>query len=147
MRILEKILCFVLVLTILLIPACSGSAKKKQSETGRYQEKDISPPIEGQFSSFVTADDRIICFDFGLRNRYESHDMGETWQESMGPGADTNRYEFVSSLSLLNDDSLVVFIPDEGLRIIMQDGTEQEIIISDIDNAITSGQATTVTLL
>ena len=116
---LKKLIYFVLAASFLLMTACNAggnSEQKAPEQAGRYVESDITPPIDGRFMSFSGRDGTLVCFDDGLRNRYESADGGASWSLTPGPGRDTDRYMTIRSGAMLQDGSLLVFLQDLDKR-------------------------------
>lgn len=146
----KRTFCLLLACSILLLTACSGKSNENTQtpqSSGRYVEKDITPPIEGQFASFLTAEEAIVCYSAGLKSRYESVDGGQTWKETPGPGAQSERYRDVSAGTLLNDGRLLVYVPEEGLLMIGADGGSQPYPVAEIDGAIAKGDTVMISLL
>lgn len=147
---LKQTFCLLLACSFILITACGGKNNENTQtgeSSGRYVEKDITPPVDGQFASFLTEDETIVCFNEGLKNRYESTDGGQTWAETPGPGAQSERYRDVTSGTLLNDGRLLVFVPGEGLLIVDADGSSQPYPVAEIDEAIAKGDNVMISLL
>jgi len=141
MRHFRKILFLLLAISLMLTAACgSGSEKSVIGEDGRFVELDITPPIEGLFSSYLSDDGKIVCFDEGLANRYESADGGATWSVSPGPGKNTDRYLYHQGGALLPDGSLLVYIQGEGLIIVAPDGSGKPYPVGDLDKTIADGE-------
>ena len=151
MKLSRQIICFSMALCLLFISACSGGNKGGDTENpsarGRYVESDITPPIDGQFSNLITQDGVIVCFNEGLKTRCESSDGGNTWNMSPGPGANTDRYRNVSSGTLMPDGSLLVFMQDEGLAMIMPDGESVPYPVDDIDKAVAEGETVMMSII
>ena len=149
MRLLRRTLCFALAGIILLAAGCSGvsGAEKDRKSEGRYVESDITPPLSGRFTSFLSADGVIVCFDEGLITRYESADGGETWSETPGPGRNTDRYRAIQDSTMLQDGSLLVYIQGEGLLSLAPDGSSSPYAIDIIDQAIADGSSLIIYLL
>jgi len=147
---MKKILCLILAASLLFLAACSGNRNEKengQTIPGRYVESDITPPTEGRFISFLTLDDVIVCLDEGLKTRYESADGGESWSELPGPGGNTDRYSGVQAGTLLNDGSLLIYMPGEGLVTVAQDGSSKPFPVDEIDKTISGGENVSISLL
>ena len=125
----------------------SGSVASGISAQGRYMEIDISPPIDGRFTSFLGANGEIICFDTGLTVRYESVDNGETWASSPGPFAGSENPYFFTASTLLPDGNILAFAFDEGLFTITPDGSVTPYPMSDVNEAISNGEMVNVGLL
>jgi len=115
--------------------------------TGRYVEQDITPPINGRFINLVSHDGTLAAFDEGLRTRFDSTDNGETWAPTPGPGSNTNRFEGVQTAAFLPDGRLLVYLQGEGMAAVSPDGTSEHFPIYEIDNAITEGEAISVTMI
>jgi len=150
MKSLRKLLCLLLAGCLLFAAAC-GNGKNKDNNAdfgvGRYVETDITPPIDGRFTCYLSADGTIVCFDSGLNTRYESADGGGSWSELPGPGRNSDRYQFLQGGALLPDDSLLVFIQGEGLQIVSQDGNSRHFPVEEIDNAHANDENVNITLL
>ena len=141
----KKILSLALAGILLVLSACgtlpSGEdAKSDGSSVGRYVEKDISPPVEGRFTSFVTAEGTLVCFDEGLGTRYESRDNGASWSEQPGPGDGSARYHRMQASALLPDGQLLVYLQDEGLLLIRPDGSSTPYPMPELDEALAAGE-------
>lgn len=154
----KRLLCLLLAGGISLLAACgnnnaiesdnSGASSTPDSVTeGRYVETDITPPVDGAFTSFLKEDGTIICYDSGLKNRYESTDGGGSWNSLLGPGANTDRYQQVNAGTLLADDSLLVYVTDEGLVKIAPDGSETAYPIEAIDHAVANGEFVNISFM
>ncbi|MDR0490949.1 MAG: hypothetical protein LBH28_06865, partial [Oscillospiraceae bacterium] len=143
MKHLKRIVYPMLAAILLFTTACNNGKKDDEKNTdnlaGRYVETDITPPVEGQFVSFLAADGTIVCFEQGLATRYESSNGGETWNEMPGPGRGNDRFENVRSGALLPDGSLLVFIQGEGMAIVSADGNCEHCPVAEIDKAIANG--------
>ena len=107
---------------------------------GRYVEVDITPPIDGQFLSFLTHDGTIVAFDNMLRSKYSSTDGGETWTDAPGPWHDSDEFHFIRAAALLPDGRLLVFLHNEGLVKINPDGSTSPFPIDRIDEAMAGGE-------
>ena len=142
MKYFKQIICVLLAGCFLFTAACGG--RKNDDSTvfgaGRYIETDITPPIEGRFTSFLSADGGIVCYSEGLQARYESLDGGASWSESPGPGKNSERYQYILGGSLLPDGSMLVFVQGEGLEIVAPDGSSRKYPIEEIDNVIAGGE-------
>ena len=146
----KQILCLIMACNLLLLAAsCGKSAGNANGQTanGRYVEYDITPPVEGRFASFLKQDGTIVCFDEGLRTRYESADGGDSWNSFPGPGNNTDRYWSVQAGTLLADGRLLVYIPEEGLEIVAQDGSGEHYPVDGIDKAVADGDFVMISLL
>ena len=145
----KKIISLTLAICMLLLTACTvgGEAQQTSETRGRYIETDISPPIEGRFTSFLKPDGTIVCFSVGLRKRAESSDGGYTWTTSEGPGANTDRFEFIRFLSMLPDGNLLAFDHEVGIIKIMPDGETIPYSVDDIDRAIADGDMVMMSLM
>ena len=146
----RHILCLLLAACLLFATACGNGEKnsnKYDPGEGRYVETDITPPIDGLFTSYLTADGTIVCFSYGLTTRYESADGGASWSESPGPGRGSERYLSAQTGTLLSDGSLLVFIMGEGLEIVSMDGSSRHYPSEEIDKAIADGESVIVSLL
>jgi len=106
---------------------------------GRYVEVDITPPIDGQFLSFLTYDGTIVAFDNMLHSKYSSADGGETWTGEPGPWHDSVEFHFIRAAALLPDGRLLVYLHNEGLVKINPDGSTSPFPIARIDEAIAGG--------
>ena len=149
MKCSKRILCLLLAGCMLLLAACRAENREDNDRTGvgRYVESVISPPIDGQFSCFLTNDSTIVCFDEGLKTRYESADGGENWSEAPGPGRDTDRYRYITASTLLPDGGLLLYLPDEGLISLSSDGGGAPYPMIEIDQAIENGESVMISLL
>ena len=146
----KKILCLALAGSLLLLAACGSgtdSGDKKENSGGRYTERDITPPAEGRLVSFFGADGTLVCYDDGLRTKYESKDGGGSWQQSPGPGGGTDRYMDLQAGTMLPDGSLLGFIPEEGLTVIAPDGSGSPCAVKGIDDAVAKGEHINLSLL
>ena len=114
---------------------------------GRYVEVDISPPIDGRFTSYLRADGTIVCFDENLTARFKSKDNGKIWSELPGPFHGTSNPHFIMASTLMPDDSLLIFAFDLGLLLIKTDGTVEPFDISDINEAINDDNNVNVSML
>ena len=140
MKGIKNIVWLLLAGSLILTVACGGGNGDDEAVSdGRYVEVDITPPVEGRFSSFLSDDGTIVCFDSGLAVRYESADSGDSWSESPGPGSYTDRYQNAQGAALLPDGSLIVFIQEEGLVTVAPDGSSKPYPVSDIDKVIADG--------
>ena len=149
MKHIKHILCLLLAGSLLFATACGKEKKDDNSDfgTGRYIESDITPPVDGRFNSFLSADGSIVCFSEGLKTRYESSDGGASWNQSAGPGSNSDRYQSAQGATLLSDGSLLVYIQNEGLEIISPDGGARKIPVGDIDDAIAGGENISLSIL
>jgi len=137
----RKILCLLLAGIMMFSTACGGgNGSGVTYDDGRFVEFDITPPVEGRFSSYLSDGGNIVCFDAGLRNRFESADGGANWSVSPGPGRNTDRYFSVQGGALLPDGSLLVYMQGEGLEIVAPDGSSKPYPVVDIDKAIANGE-------
>ena len=130
----------------------SGSGSNRPAATatgtaGRFMERDISPPIAGQFMSFITDDGTLVAFDQGLRTRYDSTDSGETWTQSQGPGSGTDRFMGVQVASFMPCGSLLVHMFGEGVIKVDPSGNTTDFPIESIDSAIADGDTVMVSLI
>lgn len=114
---IRKLISLVVCSALVFATACSakpesGSSSGSKTETtkGRYVEKNVTPeglsteePLEFQQLS----DGKLVSYDSGLKNKYESTDNGETWTKSPGPGASGDRFAG-SSFSIGSDGSLFI---------------------------------------
>ena len=146
MRNMKRLMSLVISICLLILPACNGK-KNKTNTTGRYIESEITPPVEGHFTSFVNDDGIIICIDEGLTTRYESYDNGITWSESSFLKDETKTLDNIQYITLLDDGRLLVFQFDEGLFIISTDGECQRYSVPEIDKAISENDGISVSLL
>jgi len=146
---MKKTICMLLAIFLLLSSACGGRKNNNSAEfeVGRYVETDITPPIDGRFSSFLSADGSIVCYNEGLQTKYESADGGASWSQKPGPGNDSDRFQMVLASTLLPDDSLLVFIQGEGLEIVSPNGSSKKYPIDEIDSVIAGGENVVVSLL
>jgi len=141
MKSLKSIICLLLAGSLLFAAACGNKPGNiAAAAEGRYVESDITPPVEGRFTSFISADGTIVCFDAGLAVRYESTDGGASWSENPGPGSGSDRFLGVQGGALLPDGSLLVFIQGEGLVTVAPDGNVKPYPVEDIDKAIADGE-------
>jgi len=143
-------MCLLLAGALLFTAACGSKENGNENDptsAGRYVESDITPPIDGRFTSFLSAGGAIICFSEGLKTRYESMDGGGSWNESPGPGGGTDRYRNVESQTMLQDGSLLVYIQGEGLGIVAPDGRFVPYAIDDIDKEIAEGNNISLPLI
>ena len=152
MKRIKRSLCLLLAGSLLLMTACSGEKNEKkddpgQAEKGRYVESDITPPIEGRFTSFLGADGTLICYDDGLNTKYESADGGKSWTNSPGPGGGTDRYQNAQAGTLLSDGRLLGFLQGEGMVIVSPDGSSEPFPMKDIDDAVANGKTVMISLL
>ena len=148
MKHFKHLLCLLLAGSLLFSAACGSKGDDGVlSGEGRFIEIDITPPIEGRFTSYLTQDGIIVCFSDGLKSRFESADGGDSWTESPGPGKDSDRYQFVQGGALLPDGKLLAFIQGEGLLKIAPDGKSEPYPVSEIDKAIAGGENVFVSLL
>jgi len=106
------------------------------SGAGRFVELDITPPIDGQFLSFLTDDGTIVAIDNALRQKYSSIDGGNTWSGAPGPLYNSDEFPFVRAAALLQDGSLLAFLHDEGLVKIQPNGSTSPFSIARIDSAM-----------
>jgi ABC-type glycerol-3-phosphate transport system substrate-binding protein len=149
MKNIKLIICMLLAGSLLLSTACGGGNSNNDIDTGvgRYVETDITPPISGRFTSFLSADGAIVCFSEGLAARYESADGGANWTETPGPGSGSDRYGTVQSGTMLDDGSLLVFVQGEGLEIIAPDGSSKKYSVDELDNVIAGGENINMSLM
>ena len=154
MKLLKKIVCLLLAASFVLLAACNKGGKNKDSsgdKPGRYVEIDVTPPIDGWFMSFLTADGSLVCFSVGLQMRYDSADGGLSWSGSPGPAAsraiNTERYLNIRTGALLPDGRLLAFIQDEGLVLIEPDGNSEHYPVEDIDKAVANGDNVSIMLI
>jgi ABC-type glycerol-3-phosphate transport system substrate-binding protein len=164
MKKLKRILSMILASTILFLAACGNTGDGTDDDNGnrnngnnngsqtlrtqgRYVEVDISPPIDGWFSSYLKADGTIVCFDENLTTRFESKDNGEIWNELPGPFRGKGNPYFIAASTLMSDDSLLVFAFDEGLLLIKPDGTVEPSDIGGINEAMNGDNNVNVSML
>ena len=151
MKQLNRIICLILAGAIVLLTACNSgvqsNGENSSGESGRYVETDITPPLDGRFASFLTSEGTIACFGEGLVTRYDSTDGGASWVQTPGPGSNTDRYQSVSTGTLLPDGNILAYVRDEGLLVISPDGDGKQYPLADIDKAIEDGENVIVSLL
>ena len=125
-------------------PSTGTSALSTQ---GRFVELDISPPIEGRFTSYLSADGTITCFDEGFTTIFESNDGGESWSQFPGPffGSENPYYFWFSTL--LPDGSILAFDFEKGLLLVTPEGNVEPYPMDDIDTALADGEMVNVSLL
>ena len=141
MKHFKSIICLLLAGSLIFVSACGNKGGSDgAAKDGRYVESDITPPVEGRFTTFIGDDGTIVCFDAALAARYESSDGGATWSEYPGPGSDSDRFNSVQGSALLPDGSLLVFIQGEGLVLIAPDGSAKPFPVAEIDKAIADGE-------
>ncbi|MCL2153164.1 MAG: extracellular solute-binding protein [Oscillospiraceae bacterium] len=142
MKNLKLVISVLLAGSMLLTAACGGKNNDEVTdfEVGRYVETDITPPINGRFSSYLSAEGSIVCFSEGLTARFESADGGANWTETPGPGGNTERYMSAQDGTMLDDGSLLVFVQGEGLEIVAPDGSARKYPVKELDDAIASGE-------
>ncbi|MCL2200201.1 MAG: ABC transporter substrate-binding protein [Defluviitaleaceae bacterium] len=124
-----------------------GGAHATPLATGRHVEIEITPPIQDRLISLVAQDGTLVVFDEGLRTRFESTDMGETWVQSQGVGYGTDLFSDVNNAGILPDGRLLVYLQGEGMTAVEQDGTTQHIPIAGIDRGIADGDEFTLQLI
>ena len=151
MKRIKRSLCLLLAGSILLLAACGKENEKKDdrgpSAAGRYVESDITPPIEGRFTSFLGADGMLVCYDDGLNTKYESTDGGANWTQSPGPGGGTDRYQNAQAGTLLPDGRLLGFLQGEGMVLVSPDGSSEPFPVKEIDGAMANGETVMISLL
>lgn len=135
-----------LAIALLLTAAC-GSNGTDDRTFGRYVEVDITPPIDGRFISLVTHDGNLAAFDEGLQTRFDSTDNGDSWTETTGPGSGTGRFAGVRTAAFLPDGRLLVYVQEEGMVAVSEDGSSEHFPIDEIDNAILEGESVSVSLI
>ncbi len=112
-----------------LLSACGGTAAGSGSgagstgaekAAGRYVESDVTPKGESSgWHLFRQTEEKLVCYDSGFKNRYESTDGGQNWQQSPGPGAADARFDGIRQAALLEDGSLIAELPfqnEDGSR-------------------------------
>jgi len=133
---------------MLFLAACGGNGEEGiLSGAGRYIETDVTPPIEGRFTSYLTDDGVIVCFSDGLKSRFESADGGDSWTESPGPGRNNDLFQMVQGGALMKDGSLLVFLQGQGFVKVAPDGGSVPFPVSEIDKVIADGENVFVSLL
>jgi len=148
MKHIRHFLCLLLAGSMLFLAACGGGKDDGALLSGgRYVETDVTPPIEGRFTSYMTGDGTIVCLGEGLKTRFDSADGGDSWTEKPAPGRDTDRYQFVQGAALLPDGDLLVFLQGEGFVKIAPDGSSQPYAVGEIDKIIADGENVFVSLL
>ncbi|MCL1803305.1 MAG: ABC transporter substrate-binding protein [Eubacteriaceae bacterium] len=148
MKIKKRIACLIAACLLAISAACTGSGNKPATETiSRYIESDITPPIEGQFYSFLTPEGVIACYSQGLGEFYESSDGGNSWSQKPGPGANSDRFAGVIAAALIGSDKLIAFHPSEGMLIIDPDGQAEHFPIEAMDEALAKGEWVMVSFL
>ena len=152
MGFLKRILCLILGGSLLFaLASCSkndGKGKKGESaDSGRYVETEITPSGDAWLMSFLAEDGSIVCYELGLKTRYESRDGGASWSETPGPGANTDKYLTVSTCTLLPDGRLLGYLMDEGLVLISPDGSSEHYPVPEIDKAVAEGNFVVLSLL
>jgi len=154
----KSTICIALACILLVATACRGgngygngngaetntgtraSSNIELTSTGRYMERDISPPIDGQFITFMANDGSIVAFDTSLRARYTSTDSGQTWTQSPGLNInDADRPMWIHAATLMPDGSLLTFLMDKGIVIIDTNGNASPFPVQSIDEAIANG--------
>lgn len=148
MKNLKRFLCAALAASCLFMTACSGGAGGESSPVltteGRYVEKDITPPIDGRFISFLTADETLVCFSEDLSVRYDSADGGESWNEMTGFSGVSGS---IQSGTLLEDGRALIYVQGEGLFILSTDGEKVPLSVPELDEAIAKGEGIMLSLL
>ena len=151
MKHINRIIILMLAGTIMLLTACGTGAqnggKNTTDQAGRYVETDVTPPIDGQFASFLAADGTVVCFSEGLVSLYTSADGGISWIESPGPGENNPLFRDIRSGTLLPDGGILAYIQGSGLVKIAPDGRSEPYPIAEIDKAIKDGDNVFVSLL
>jgi len=150
MKNFKKIICLLLAGSLIFVAACKSGGNNDNGAllgAGRYVETDITPPIDGRFTSYLSSDGTIVCFGEGLSTRYESSDAGNSWNASPGPEKDPDSFRSVLGETMLSDGSLLVYIQGEGLEIIAPDGSSKGFPVDGIDSAIADEENVMVTLL
>ena len=170
-KFIKVAICMGLIAALLLSTACGGNNGSSGDDTtggaapgadrndgnrapatatgtpGRFVERDISPPTDGQFMTFITDDSSLVAFDQGLHTRYDSTDGGETWTQSQGPGSGTDRFMGVQVASLMPCGSLLVHMFGEGITKIDPSGNATDFPIESIDSAVADGDMVMVSLI
>ena len=167
-HLLKIAICMGLTAVLLLSTACGGNngsngnsmaeaattgtdgnraAATATAATGRYVEVDVTPPIDGWFMSLIAQDGTLAAFDEGLRTRYDSTNMGETWTPSPGPGSGTDRFEGVRTAAFLPDGRLLAYVQYEGMTKISPDGATEHFPVDEIDSAVADGDTHNITLI
>ena len=153
MKKLVKAAACMMLATMLLMTACSGrnnddgNGNQAGAATGRYVEVEITPPISGRFISLVSPDGNLAVFDTGLQTRYDSSDGGETWVQSPGPGAESDRFTGVQTAAFLPDGRLLVFERGAGMMALSPEDNGEHFPIYEIDNAIADDENVSVSLI
>ncbi len=144
----KGILWLLLIGALLSLTACSSADDTSgQIGEGRYIEIDITPPIDGCFESFLAADGTLVCFDEGLKTRYESRDGGESWSGAAGPGDNTDRFQNLQAAALLPEGRLLAYIQGEGLLLIAPDGSAEPWPVNAIDETLANGENVSLSTL
>ncbi len=145
----KQTLCLLLVGCLLLLAACSSAEEKEPTfiREGRYVETDITPNVDGEFFSFQLSNETIVCFDKGFKKQYTSVDGGSNWSETPGPGANTHRFRDVRDVTLLEDNSLLLYIQNEGLMRLTTTGDVLPYPVETIDRAIKNGENVFISVL
>jgi ABC-type glycerol-3-phosphate transport system substrate-binding protein len=149
---------YFLIIVLLFATACAGNGETENTQgrgnagtdstaTGRYVEIEITPPIEGLFTSLVAPDGTIVAFDEGFGTRYDSADNGDTWTQSAGPGSGDERFEGVRAAAILPNGNLLVYLQDHGMTTVSPDGTTEHFPIAEIDSEIAEGDTHIVSLI
>ena len=124
-----------------------GAATPLGTATGRYVEREITPPIDGFMISLVTESGGLVAFDEGLLFRYDSDDRGLTWMQSPGPGRGDERFANVRTAAILPDGGLLVYLPEAGMTTVAPDGTMAHFPVATIDAGIADGDEFIVSMI
>ncbi|MCL2372660.1 MAG: ABC transporter substrate-binding protein [Defluviitaleaceae bacterium] len=155
----KAILCIWLVAALLLAAACGGGGGGGNGSDGvnvtgtvgmgRFMERDISPPIEGQFLSFAASDGTLIAVEVGLSVRYDSSDGGQTWVQAPAFTGDIGQFASIQMATLLPCGSLLaqLFRGGEGIIKIDPSGNITDFHIASIDDILTDDDMIMFSLL
>lgn len=146
----------VLLCCLLLFAACGNNdGGNPQLPSGRYVQKDITPPgLEDQTLEVLQdKDGKLIVYSEGLQTRYESSDGGENWSETDGPGKNNPELATMSDLTLGEDGTLYGLkrsydgmTPDEIVKI-LPDGTVEPVAVEDYDSSVAAGKKPHISML
>ena len=115
--------------------------------TGRYVQQEITPPINGWFTTAVSPEGNLVAFNQGFTQRFDSQDLGQTWVSTQGPGYGNNQFQEVQTVAYLPNGNLLVYFQGYGMTEVAPDGSTTHFPVADIDQNIADGDSHNVSVI